>query len=114
MTRPKLDQLCVNTMRFPAADAVQRATSGHPGTPTGSGADGFRALRPASQLRSRRPESDLFLQFTAHHRQDLPRLRQAFSFPVLAGAQALGDLQALRSGRPRAVLIPPECVLPRA
>jgi len=30
-----LDQLCVNTLRFLAADAVQKANSGHPGTPMG-------------------------------------------------------------------------------
>lgn len=31
-----LDQLCVNTMRFLAVDAVQRANSGHPGAPMGA------------------------------------------------------------------------------
>ncbi|NKE70259.1 transketolase [Candidatus Manganitrophus noduliformans] len=30
-----LDPLCVNTLRFLAADAVQKANSGHPGTPMG-------------------------------------------------------------------------------
>ncbi|TAK08417.1 MAG: transketolase [Candidatus Manganitrophaceae bacterium] len=30
-----LDQLCINTIRFLAADAVQKADSGHPGTPMG-------------------------------------------------------------------------------
>ncbi len=29
---PRLDQLCINTMRFLAVDAVQQANSGHPGT----------------------------------------------------------------------------------
>jgi len=33
MTRENLDQLCVNTIRTLAMDAVQRANSGHPGTP---------------------------------------------------------------------------------
>lgn len=32
MTRENLDQLCVNTIRTLAMDAVQRANSGHPGT----------------------------------------------------------------------------------
>ena len=36
MSVTKLDQLCVNTMRFLAVDAVQRANSGHPGTPMGA------------------------------------------------------------------------------
>src|SRR5581483_4784759 len=30
-----LDQLCINTIRMLAADAVQKANSGHPGTPMG-------------------------------------------------------------------------------
>ncbi len=32
-TRDTLDQLCVNTIRTLAMDAVQQANSGHPGTP---------------------------------------------------------------------------------
>src|SRR5258706_2654667 len=31
-----LDQLCINTMRFLAVDAVQNAKSGHPGMPLGA------------------------------------------------------------------------------
>src|SRR5215468_149939 len=33
MTEPKLDQLCINTIRTLSMDAVQQANSGHPGTP---------------------------------------------------------------------------------
>jgi len=33
---PGLDQLCVNTLRFLAIDAVQKANSGHPGMPMGA------------------------------------------------------------------------------
>ncbi len=33
---PDLDELCVNTLRFLAVDAVQKAKSGHPGLPLGS------------------------------------------------------------------------------
>ncbi len=29
----RLDQLCINTIRTLSMDAVQRANSGHPGTP---------------------------------------------------------------------------------
>jgi transketolase len=36
MTDRELDQLCVNTIRFLAADAVQQAKSGHPGLPMGA------------------------------------------------------------------------------
>jgi transketolase len=33
--RDKLEELCVNTIRFLAVDAVEKAKSGHPGTPMG-------------------------------------------------------------------------------
>ncbi|MBI3960828.1 MAG: transketolase [Chloroflexi bacterium] len=34
--QPNLDHLSINTLRFLAADAVQKAKSGHPGTPMGA------------------------------------------------------------------------------
>ena len=33
---PELDQLCINTIRALAIDAVQKAESGHPGLPLGA------------------------------------------------------------------------------
>ncbi len=33
-----LEQLCINTIRALAMDAVQQAESGHPGTPNGAAA----------------------------------------------------------------------------
>jgi transketolase len=33
---PALDELCINTIRFLAVDAVQKANSGHPGAPLGA------------------------------------------------------------------------------
>jgi transketolase len=41
MEQSQLDQLCVNTIRFLAADAVQRANSGHPGLPMGAAAAAY-------------------------------------------------------------------------
>jgi len=37
-TGPALDRLCIDTIRFLAADAVQKAKSGHPGLPMGAAA----------------------------------------------------------------------------
>jgi transketolase len=36
MSDSRLDELCINTIRFLAVDAVQQANSGHPGTPLGA------------------------------------------------------------------------------
>ena len=36
MTDLELDELCINTMRFLAVDAVEKANCGHPGTPMGA------------------------------------------------------------------------------
>ena len=41
MASTKLDQLCINTMRFLAVDTVQKANSGHPGTPMGAATMGY-------------------------------------------------------------------------
>ena len=35
-TRSNVDELCINTLRFLAVDAVQNANSGHPGMPMGA------------------------------------------------------------------------------
>lgn len=36
MPDQSLEQLCINTLRFLSADAVQQANSGHPGLPMGA------------------------------------------------------------------------------
>ena len=36
MTKAETDELCINTIRFLAVDAVEKAKSGHPGTPMGA------------------------------------------------------------------------------
>lgn len=40
-TNPEVDQLCINTIRGLALDAVQKAKSGHPGLPLGAAAMGY-------------------------------------------------------------------------
>ncbi|MEJ2679348.1 MAG: transketolase [Gemmatimonadota bacterium] len=41
MANSSLDELCINTIRFLAVDAVEKAASGHPGLPMGSAAMGY-------------------------------------------------------------------------
>ncbi len=36
MDKKTIDQLCINTIRFLSVDAVEKAKSGHPGTPMGA------------------------------------------------------------------------------
>ena len=73
MSEPKqperLDQLCINTIRMLAADAVQKAKSGHPGMPMGAAAMAYvlwtRILRyhPANPAW---PDRDRFVLSAGH------------------------------------------------
>ncbi len=42
--RLSLDELCIDTIRTLSMDAVQKANSGHPGTPMALGAGRLHAL----------------------------------------------------------------------
>ncbi len=58
---------------------------------------GPRFLHSTGQLHKGGPAKALLLQITADHENDLAIPGQDFSFGALADAQALGDLEALRS-----------------
>jgi transketolase len=66
---PQLDELCVNTLRFLAVDAVQKAKSGHPGLPLGSAPmayalwDRFLKFNPHDPLW---PDRDRFVLSAGH------------------------------------------------
>jgi len=58
---------------------------------------GPRFLHSTGQLHKGGPDSGLFLQITAEHEQELPIPGKPYTLGVVADAQALGDLQALKS-----------------
>ncbi len=69
MASEKLDELSINTMRFLAVDAVERANSGHPGTPMGAATmayvlwDRFLKHNPADP---KWPDRDRFVLSAGH------------------------------------------------
>jgi len=64
-----LDQLCINTIRFLSADAVQKANSGHPGLPMGAAAMAYalwtRFLKH-NPSHPRWPDRDRFVLSAGH------------------------------------------------
>ena len=66
---------------------------------------GPRYLHSTGQLHKGGPNTGLFLQITTTHATDVPIPGKPYSFNILADAQALGDLQALRSSGRRVISI---------
>ncbi len=58
---------------------------------------GPRFLHSTGQLHKGGPDTGLFLQITVDHEQDVPIPGKPYTFGVVADAQAIGDLEALRS-----------------
>ena len=85
MTGRELDQLCVNTIRFLAADAVQQAKSGHPGLPMGAAPMAYvlwtRFLRhhPANPAW---PDRDRFVLSAGHGSMLLYALLHLTGYPL--------------------------------
>ncbi len=97
---PTIDQLCINTIRTLAMDAVQKANSGHPGTPMALAPVGYtlwnERLRfdPADPVWANR---DRFVLSVGHASMLL------YSLLHLAGVQAI-DEHGKRLGRPAVTL----------
>lgn len=66
---PKIDELCINAIRFLSVDAIQKANSGHPGAPMGAASlayvlwDRFLKHNPADP---KWPNRDRFLLSAGH------------------------------------------------
>src|SRR4030066_2408584 len=69
MTTDELDRVCINTMRFLAVDAVEKAKSGHPGAPMGAATmayvlwDRFLKHNPRNPIW---PDRDRFILSAGH------------------------------------------------
>src|SRR5512143_3425113 len=94
MTISDLDELCVNTIRFLAADAVQKANSGHPGLPMGAASMAYalwtRCLKhnPANPAW---PDRDRFVLSAGHGSMLLYALLHLTGYPL-----SMDDLMSFR------------------
>ena len=66
---------------------------------------GPRFLHSTGQLHKGGPDGGLFLQLTVDHAEDVPIPGEPYTFGILAEAQALGDLRALRERHRRVVRV---------
>ena len=87
-----------------ALDALRRRVTEKHGIATTMGY-GPRFLHSTGQIHKGGPGSGLFLQLTTVHPQDVAIPDAPYTFGVLADAQAVGDLQALRAAKRRAVRV---------
>ena len=87
-----------------AVDALRRNVTKRHGIATTMGY-GPRFLHSTGQLHKGGTGSGLFLQLTAEHQNDLAIPDSLYTFGVLADAQAVGDLKALRASERRAIRV---------
>jgi len=87
-----------------ALDVLRRKVTERHGIATTMGY-GPRFLHSTGQLHKGGPGSGLFLQLTTEHTEDVDIPGTPYNFGLLADAQAVGDLQALRAHGRRAVRI---------
>jgi len=100
----KLDELCINTIRFLAVDAVQKAESGHPGLPLGSAAmaytlwDRFLKFNPQDPLW---PDRDRFVLSAGHGSALLYALLHLTGYDLpLAELQRFRQWDSMTPGHP--------------
>ncbi|MBI2852888.1 MAG: transketolase [Chloroflexi bacterium] len=86
MTAEAIDELCINSMRFLAVDAVEKAKSGHPGTPMGAAPvayvlwDRFLKHNPVDP---KWPDRDRFILSCGHASMMLYSLLYLTGYPLL-------------------------------
>lgn len=110
MTQTDLDTLCINTIRFLSADAIQKANSGHPGLPMGTAAMAYvlwtRFLKH-NPVNPKWANRDRFVLSGGHGSMLLYSLLHLTGYPL-----ALDDLKSFRQwgsltpGHPESHLTP--------
>jgi transketolase len=110
MKESDLDTLCINTIRFLAVDAVQKANSGHPGLPMGAAPMAYvlwtRFLRhnPANP---HWPDRDRFVLSAGHGSMLLYALLHLTGYDLtLDDIQSFRQWQSLTPGHPESHLTP--------
>lgn len=106
----ELDELCINTIRFLAVDAVQKANSGHPGMPMGCAPIAYRLFTKYMRYNPENPKwfnRDKFVLSAGHGSMLL------YSMLYLTGYDlSMEDLKNFRQwesktpGHPEAILTP--------
>ncbi|MEK7881104.1 MAG: transketolase [Deltaproteobacteria bacterium] len=90
----KIDELCVNTLRFLAVDAVEKANSGHPGMPMGDAAMAYALWTGFLRHNPKNPKwhgRDRFVLSAGHGSMLLYSLLHLTGYPM-----SLEDLKSFR------------------
>ncbi len=99
MSDPQTDDLSINTLRFLAVDAVEKARSGHPGMPMGAAAMAYTLWTRFLRFDPRAPgwpDRDRFVLSAGHGSMLLYGLLHLSGYPL-----GLEDIKAFRQWRSR-------------
>jgi transketolase len=102
-----LDQLCINTIRFLAVDAIQKANSGHPGLPMGAAAMAYTLWTRFLKFNPRDPfwhNRDRFVLSGGHGSMLLYSLLHLTGFDL-----SMDDIKAFRQWGSRTPGHPERC-----
>lgn len=89
-----LDQQCINTIRFLAADAVQKANSGHPGMPMWAAAIASALWTKHLKHNPEDPlcvDRDRFILSEGHWTLDVPFVVDAGATVLIAGSSIYNE-----------------------
>ncbi len=110
MSTPNLDQLCINTLRFLSADAVQNANSGHPGLPMGAAPMAYvlwTRLLKHNPANPQWADRDRFVLSAGHGSMLLYALLHLTGYPLsLEQIKAFRQWGSLTPGHPESHLTP--------